>query len=365
MTKVFQSPAKYIQGPGEMNKLGDYASALGKKAFCLISGGGMKRQGAQIEKSFEGKAASVRFEKFNGECSWNEIGRLLEMVKDTGSDLMIGVGGGKIFDTAKAVAHKAGIPVIICPTIASTDAPCSALSVIYSDTGVFQEYYFFPNNPNLVLMDTQIIAASPVRLTVSGMGDALATYYEARACEQANASTYAGGTSTMTGLELARLCYRTVLEEGYTAKLAADTDIPSKSLEKIVEANVLLSGLAFESAGIAAAHAISNGFTQLADCRGTYHGELVAFGTLVQLVLENAPREEIDEVRKFCYQVGLPMTLEGLGIKEVTDSKIWIVCKAATDPEESIHNMPFPVTDSDVYSAIMVADALGRDYPEK
>ena len=184
MSKILISPSKYIQGAGEMKKLGTYAAGYGKKALILISSGGYKRIGPQIEDSFKGVDCQPEFDYFNGECSKTEIDRLSGLMKDKGCDLMIGIGGGKIFDTAKAVAYYNRTPVIICPTIASTDAPCSALSVIYTDSGVFEEYLFLPANPNLVMMDTDIVAKSPVRLTVAGMGDALATYFEARACHE-------------------------------------------------------------------------------------------------------------------------------------------------------------------------------------
>lgn len=55
MAKVLISPGKYVQGAGEMKKLGEYAQNYGKKALILISKGGYKRIGAMVEKSFEGK----------------------------------------------------------------------------------------------------------------------------------------------------------------------------------------------------------------------------------------------------------------------------------------------------------------------
>ena len=277
----------------------------------------------------------------------NEINRVIEICKSQEIDVRIGIGGGKIFDTAKGVAYYLDMPVVIVPTIASTDAPCSALSVVYTDEGVFEKYLFLKQNPNVVLVDTEIIAKSPTRLTVAGMGDALATYFEARACEASNAGSCAGGTTTMAAQALAKLCYETLLSEGYKAKLAADSNSPTKALEKIIEANTLLSGMGFESGGLAGAHAIHNGLTVLSECHHMYHGEKVAFGTLVQLVLENAPEEELAEVLDFCAKVGLPTTLEDLGVKEVTKEKVMEVAKASTVAEETIHNMPFKVSAED------------------
>lgn len=360
MAKILISPSKYVQGPGEMKQLGSYAAAYGKKALVLISKGGYKRIGSLIEESFASADCTIVFDHFNGECSRTEINRLTALMTEKGGDLVIGVGGGKIFDTAKAVAYYAKVPVIICPTIASTDAPCSALSVIYSDAGVFEEYLFLPANPNLVLMDTDIIAGSPVRLTVAGMGDALATYFEARACQRSQAASCAGGKTTEAAMALAKLCFDTLISEGIKAKTALQAGARTEAVEKIIEANTLLSGIGFESAGLAGAHAIHNGLTVLEECHHMYHGEKVAFGAITQLVLENVPTEELEQVINFCIQVGLPVTLKELGIEEVTDEKILAVAEAACAENDTLHNMPFEVTPQSTAAALKAADAYGH-----
>ena len=358
MASILISPSKYVQGAGELKKLGEYVSKLGKNALALISESGYRRSGADVEASFVD--CKIDFDYFNGECCMTEIERLKKIVAEKGSDVIIGIGGGKILDTAKAVAYFCELPVVIVPTIASTDAPCSALSVIYTDEGVFEKYLFLPANPNLVLMDTDVIAKSPARLTVSGMGDALATWFEARATAASGSGTCAGGTVTNAALALAELCYNTLIDNGIDAKLALERNVCTPAVNKVIEANTLLSGIGFESGGLAGAHAIHNGFTVLPECHHMYHGEKVAFGTITQLVMENA--EELEEVILFCIEAGLPVTLRELGIEEVTPEKIRAVAEAAAVEGETIHNMPFEVTADSVYAAIMAADALGNYY---
>ena len=362
MAKIMIYPSKYVQGPGEMGKLGAYAEGYGSKALVLISNSGYKRIQATLDAGFAGSGCAPVYDFFNGECSKNEIARLQGIMDEQGCDLVIGIGGGKTLDTAKAVAFYKKTPVLICPTIASTDAPCSALSVIYTDAGVFEEYLFLPANPNMVLMDTDIIAKSPVRLTVSGMGDALATYFEARACQISGAANCASGQVTGAAMALAKLCLDTLLDEGLKAKLALEAGACTPAVEKVIEANTLLSGLGFESGGLAGAHAIHNGLTVLEECHHMYHGEKVAFGTLTQLVLENVALEELEETYQFCIDLGLPVTLGQLGIKEVTPEKVMAVAEAACAPTDTLHNMPFPVDPQTVAAAILAADRYGRFY---
>ena len=360
MAKVFNSPSKYVQGPDALSDLGGFVARLGSKALVLITASGKRRVGDKIEAGFASVDAVCVFEEFGGECSKNEVARLRDVVAEKGCDVIVGVGGGKTLDTAKAVAFYESLPVAICPTIASSDAPCSALSVLYTDDGAFDEYLFLPSNPNLVLMDTTVIAATPVRLTVSGMGDALATYFEARACVNSDADTCAGGKSTLAAYALAKLCYETLLEDGLKAKIALDAGANTSAVDHIVEANTLLSGIGFESCGLAGAHAIHNGLTLLPETHELYHGEKVAFGTLTQLVLEDVPTDELEEVLDFCCELGLPVTFAQVGIEDPTPEKLMTVAQGACAEGDTMGNMPFEVTPQMVVDALKGADALGR-----
>ncbi|WP_294527585.1 glycerol dehydrogenase [uncultured Allofournierella sp.] len=364
MANVIGSPSRYVQGRGELAHLYEHCEKYGKDLFVLVSASGKKRVEGKIAQSVEGTDAMVVYETFNGECSQKEIDRVVEAFKASGCSVVVGIGGGKIHDTAKAAAYYAGAPVVIVPTIASTDAPCSALSVIYTDEGVFERYLFLPANPTVVLVDTDIVAAAPARLLVSGMGDALATYFEARACQASGASNCVGGKVTLAAMSLARLCYETLLADGLKAKLAVERHVCSKAVENVIEANTYLSGVGFESGGLAGAHAIHNGLTAIPETHSLYHGEKVAFGTLVQLVLENAPLEELEEVLEFCTEVGLPTTLADLGVENPTQEQLMEVAKLACADADTLHNMPFPVDAESVYAAILAADELGKYYTD-
>ena len=360
MANTIISPNRYVQGRGELKNLPEHAKKLGKKLFVIISASGLKRVRDLLEKSFENTGMELVFEEFQGECCETEIKRLGSRFQENKCELVVGVGGGKIHDSAKAAAYYQGAPVVIIPTIASTDAPCSALSVIYSETGVFERYLFLNSNPDLVLVDTDIIAAAPSRLLVSGMGDALATYFEARAVAASGALSCAGGKPTKGALALAKLCYETLLEDGVKAKLAVEAGACTQAVENIIEANTYLSGIGFESGGLAGAHAIHNGLTVIKDCHHLYHGEKVAFGTLTQLVLENAGQKLLEEVIGFCMDVGLPTTFAELGMARPDKDLLMEAAVRACSPDDTLVNMPFEVTPEMVYAAMVGADALGR-----
>lgn len=360
MNKILISPSKYVQGNGALADLGSYVLPFGKKALMVASSDDQSRVQAILDEAVSRNAFDIVYGGFYGECTLAEVERLNALCKEHQCEVVVGLGGGKSLDTAKAVSNDLHIPVITVPTIASTDAPCSSLSVVYNEKGEFQEYRFYRSNPNVVLVDTGIIAKAPTRFLIAGMGDALSTYFEARSCERSFAGNIPGGKSTKLAIAAAKLCYKTLLEDSIKAIAASDNNVVTQALENIIEANTLLSGMGFESSGLAAAHAIHNGLTALEETHHYFHGEKVSFGTIVHLVLENAPKAEIDEVLAYCKSVNLPTCLGDLGVKEVTPEKVRAVAKLATVSNETIHNMPFEVTEDDVYAAIYAADQLGR-----
>ncbi|MDO4289158.1 MAG: glycerol dehydrogenase [Eubacterium sp.] len=357
MSKVICSPGCYVQGKGEMQRLADYCSKIGAKAaYLLIDQFIYDTYKEQIISSFEAEGFAYTIGIFGGECSENEIQRHKMALGQAG--VIIGIGGGKTLDTAKAIAFYTSISIIVVPTAASTDAPCSRLSVVYTDSGTFDHYLPLNKNPDIVIMDTEIIAKAPVRFLMAGIGDALATYYEAAACEQSNAVTMAGGHITKAAFTLAKLSLETLLEDGIKAKLAAEQGVTSKALENIVEASTYLSGIGFESSGLAAAHAIHNGLTVLEETHHLLHGEKVVFGTICQMVLENRPMEEIRVIVDFCKRCNLPTTFKAMGMDQVSDEKLMAVAVASCAEDDTMGNMPFVVEPEDIVAAMKIADQI-------
>jgi glycerol dehydrogenase len=355
MATVFAAPGKYIQGRGATGKLGEVLEQLGSDKPLVLSDPIVEEI---MGGALEGIQGTTRVE-FGGECSPQEIDRVAAAASDAGADAIVGIGGGKTMDTAKSVAHPSGLPLVIVPTIASTDAPTSAVAVVYTEEGEFHEYRFFGRNPDAVIVDTAVIAGAPVRFLVAGIGDGLSTYFEADASSRTRQETMAGGAPTQAALAIARLCYDTLLEHGLAARLAVEQGAVTPAVEKVVEANTLLSGLGFESGGLGAAHSVHNGLTALEGTHDYWHGEKVAFGLITMLVLEERPAEVMEEVVDFCLRVGLPVSLEDIGVGGAGREELESVAEAACVEGETIHNMPIEVQPDMLVDAMIAADAFG------
>lgn len=361
--RVLIAPSRYIQGEGTLDHLGRYLSLLpARRPALLLSSGSLRREGARILEGLRSHGLEAEAVVFQGECSVAEVERAVATLHGAAAnvDSVVAYGGGKCVDAGKAIARRLGLPVVVCPSLASNDAPCSALSVMYSDSGVFEGVEFFPDSPALVVVDTGVVARAPARYLVSGMGDAMATWYEARTCiENPSGRTTVGARPTLTAAALGELCANVLFARGVEAALAVQRREVDDALESIVEANTLLSGLGFESGGLAAAHAVAQGFTAIPSVEKNFlHGEMVAMGLLTQLVLEEK-EEEATRVAEFFAAVGLPTHLGQLSLSPTDAAELTSAMDVATSVPYLV-NEPFAVTSASLLAAVRRADDLGK-----
>lgn len=358
--RVFASPDRYVQGRGALGRLGELVNGLGDDVLVVTDDVVRDLTATILEKSFEAAGVRLTFELFGGVPTSAEAERIAEVIGKGSHDVVVGLGGGAAIDTAKAAGDNAGVPWVSAATLASTDAPTSALSVVYTEEGAFEAYRFYGRNPALVVVDTEFVANAPTRFLAAGVGDALATWIEARALRGTDARNMVDGLPTRAGTTIARLSWDILWESALPALEAVEHNLVTADVEAVVEATTLLSGLGFESGGLAAAHAVHDGLTAVEETHALAHGEKVNIGSLTQLVLEGAPASEIEEFAVFTARVGLPTTLTEAGLGEADDEVLDRVVEAASAPEETIHNLPFTPSHRDVRDALKAVEGVGR-----
>jgi glycerol dehydrogenase len=361
---LFVSPSQYIQGRGVIRLLGEYLSlCVSGGAGVVITPGRQRVLGETINQSLGAAGLSASQTIFQGESTLAEAERITAFFRGSSQEVnvLIGVGGGKCLDATRMAASRLGIPAVTVPTTASTDAPTAAHAIVYDETGVFTAVEFCAVNPLLVLVDLEIIAEAPPRYLVAGMGDAFSTFYEARCCmENPMARTARGGRPTMAALAIARQCHDVLLDYGTKALEEIRSRRIGEALARIAEANILLSGIGFESGGLAGAHGVAQGLTVCEDLhKNCLHGELVAIGVLTQLVMEKR-LEEAEKAARFFKAVGLPLHLGQLGFDTARRrGDLEAIVRSALGVF-FIRYEPFDLTPDLLKAAILEADAFGR-----
>ncbi|MGV2105815.1 glycerol dehydrogenase [Agrobacterium vitis] len=361
-SRGYGGPLRYVQGPGVINEIGLYIAPLSNSALIVIDGFFWDTLRPEVEKNLGAHGVKSHFMKFCGESTDKEVERAVGLGKTAGAGVVIGIGGGKALDTAKISALHIGARTVTVPTIASTDSPTSALGVIYSEDGVYDRVVRCGRNPDVVLVDSALIIKAPVRFLVSGMGDALSTWYEARSNFESQSNNYIGDgyATTAAGAAIARRCHEVLMRDGRAAYAAAIDGKLTPAVGNIIEANTLLSGLGFENCGVSGAHGIHDALTVLEPTHHFFHGEKVAFGIIGLLVLENRPLDEINEAIDFCQDLKLPTMLGDLGLETVTAEDLLKVGEIAMAPASVIHSVPVKLTPRLIADCIWTASKLAE-----
>lgn len=365
MERIFISPSRYVQGPNLLSHCAHHIQLISTSVLIIADTFIWNMLGESFTKHLTENHIQVYLSDFSGESSQAEIDRILTLASSVSIDSVLALGGGKVIDTGKMIANTLQISSIICPTVASTDAPTSAISVLYTEDGRFDHYQFSNKSPDLILVDSVLIAKAPVRMLVSGIADGLSTAVEVNAVLEANANNMVGGMPTLASIAIAKQCENIIFKHARDAVHANTQQIVSPALEAIIEANTLLSGLGFENGGLAAAHAIHNGFSSLTGQIHTLtHGEKIAYTTLTQLILENTPEQRYYQFLDLYLELGLPTTLADLHLSQ-NDDTLMKIAHQTLKQEDTILNMPFPITAPDIVHALKKVDEITRQYTKK
>ncbi len=339
----FAGPLRYVQGPGALDELPTLLAPYGRP-LVVTDPVVLSLIGDRLAALLADLAPA--YVALDGEITAAAADALTASAPD-GVGVVVGIGGGKAIDAGKAVSLRLGLPVITVPTAASNDSPCSGVAAMYDDDHRLVSVDKLPANPHAVVVDTALIVGAPIRLLRSGIGDAIAKRFEARACLAGTGVTALGTRPLLIGSAIADSCYDVLRSHAVSAVSDARAGRITPALEASVEACVLMSGLGFENGGLSLAHSLTRGL--MIAVPDATHGEHVAWGTLVQLAVEGAPESELADLRDFLSAVGLPSTLAGLGATAPYDLDD---IAEATLRAPHLANMAVPVTSECLVYAI-------------
>lgn len=356
---VGAGPARYIRGRKILQESGILLARLGSKG--ILAGGKKALEAAASPLIDSMRKAGITLPEpvwYGGECYEASIEKLADEAVRCQASFLVGIGGGKALDTAKAAAFRAGIPVVTVPTIAATCAATTGISILYNEKGEYVGISYDSQTPVYVFCDLDIVGKAPECYLRAGIGDTAAKWYEFdAACRKFEKSDMDIGLTLSTTREIARLCYGVLKKHGQAARSAVLRGDITFSLAEVVDAIVFFAGMVSETAGdrvrSTAAHAIYGGLTLLEETHRYLHGEIVAFGVFVQLLMEEKPEDVINSYLDFCHSVGLPTAFRDIGLPEIRDDQILRVARHAASLDGMEH-MPFPVTWN------LVADALRK-----
>lgn len=362
MIKSIIFPHRYVQGSGAIKELPNLLSRIGENVFIILDPGVksfLNDEIAEILSSF-----NIYIYDFNGESTEAEMRKCAEIIDQHSAQIVIGLGGGKALDTAKGAVTflKRKVYTVIIPTIVSSDAPCSKNAVVYSDDHRVLGDIHGLFNPDIVLVDSQIIANAPTRFLSAGIGDGLATWLEAESVKKTMLKNFTGYSGTVTAFAIAELCHETLMKYGALAVQHVDQNLATPQLDDVIEAATLMSTIGFESGGLAAAHGYHQGLAELEETHDSLHGEKVSLGICASLFLTHKDVNFIREIYEFLYSVRLPICLEDLGITDTSDENLMIAVNRMMKEGEITHNEPINYSKEDYLTALKAADLYGKNF---
>jgi glycerol dehydrogenase len=310
--RVFGSPHRYYQGPDAITQLPEICGSIATCPLIVVDADVLALVGDRLESIFASQPHVIV--PFRGEVTSDAMDQLASQAATAGADLIVGMGGGKALDVSKGCAIRAGRRFVAVPTVASNDSPTATGLAVYDEHHRMIAVESLGRNPEAVVVDTRLIAGAPAQFLRAGIGDAIAKKFEGESSQRHGGVNAHYTFQLRTAGFIADGCYRTLREFGAEAIKAAGTGTPNEALEAVVEANILMAGLAFENMGLGLAHGITRGLVRTPLIGKAPHGYHVAYGTLVLLASEHRQDAFLDDLLEFYSQIGLPRSLTELGL---------------------------------------------------
>lgn len=348
--RLFAGPLRYLQGPGALDELGAIVAPYGPRPVVITDAVVRNLLGSRVDAVLADAGLSPEVRLLPGEITASAADDLTASVSGVGAGVVVGIGGGKSLDAAKAVSLRLRVPVVTVPTIASNDSPTSRAVAMYDDEHRMVAVDQLPVNPHAVVVDTCLVAAAPVSFLRAGVGDAIAKRFEAAACAAGTGVTTLGTRPLLVGAAIATASYDVIRAHAVPALAACERGAVTDDLEALVEAVVLLSGLGFENGGLSLAHSLTRGLMQARGARLALHGQHVAWATLVQRTIEGS--QDVDELRRFLRSIRLAASLADLGMPDPTVDEIRAIVRV-TMGAPHLGNLTRPVEEDDIVLAIL------------
>ncbi|WP_432408355.1 iron-containing alcohol dehydrogenase family protein [Wukongibacter sp. M2B1] len=353
-TVIFPS---YTIGEDSLQDLVDICLSYGSRILIVGGKTGLEKAGPKIQKALKGSELEVvDIMWYGGECTYSNMELIAKRGREERVDLIIGVGGGKAIDTAKGSADKIDVPVITIPTIAATCAATTCLSVVYNEKGEFDSFYFFERPPVHIFMDSKIIAEAPVKYLWAGIGDTIAKHYECILASRGDKLDHSSGM----GREISAMCVGPMLQYGEKALEDCENGISSFEIEQVILNNIVSTGLVSmlvdDKYNGALAHSLFYGLTILEHIEKNHlHGEVVAYGVLVQLAMDNQ-MDELMKLYDFYKRIKLPTCLEDIEVKNDREYLELVLENTVKGPD--MEYLPYTVTKDMVFKGIQKLEEI-------
>lgn len=350
----------YSIGGDVLQDLEHICMKYGKRVLIVGGKTALEKATPKIKKSFkDSELEIIDFMWYGGECTYTNIEMVANKCRVDKVDMIIGVGGGKALDTVKGAGYKQNIPVFTVPTIASTCAAITSLSVVYTDKGDFDSFYFFEKSPMHIFIDSEIITNAPAKYLRAGMGDTIAKHYECTLASRGDQLNHSSGM----GIEISKMCVKPILEYGEKALEHCEKNIDSFDVKQVILNNIVSTGLVSmlveEKYNGALAHSLFYGLTILEHIEKNHlHGDVVAYGVLVQLAVD----ENMDELKKlynFYIKVNLPTCLNDIEVKNDYDYLKEVLRITVNGPD--MEYLPYKINEEMVFKAINEIEKINKN----